>query len=695
MGVLAYANNLSGPFIFDDRFAILENESIRQLWSGSWWRTPSGGSSAEGRPVGNLTLAINYAIGKWDVRGYHVVNITVHILCALVLYGVVRRTLQAKALRARFGPVSAGLAGACGLIWMVHPIQTECVNYITQRFESLMGLFYLLTLYSAIRAIDSDHSVRWGSVSVAFCALGMATKEVMVTAPLMVLLYDRVFAFGSLRQAWRARWRLYAGLAATWVILVTLMAAFPQSQSEGFHLGVSAWDYALNQCVVIVHYLRLTVWPYPLILDYGQAGPVPITRAAPHAAVLVLLLTTTVVALVYRPMMGFLGAWFFIILGPTSSFIPLVTEVGAERRMYLPLAGLVVLLVVGGYLALQQAARWFRTREGTGPRTAAGRWEGRVGSVLLIALAGVLTCVTVRRNEDYHSKLSIWETAVAAAPDNPRGHYNLGVALQEQGRLDEAIRHYRQAVQLRTDYPDAHNNLGRALSSQDKWEEAIYHYRQALKVQPNYAIGHNNLGNALSELRRFDEAIRHYRRALEIAPGNALTHYNLGNVLLTQNRPDEAISHYRQALQIKPGYAEAHNNLGLALRTTGRVDEALESFRAAVRLRPEDPAFLNNLAWTLATHPEANVQEAHEAIGLAERAAVLTQRRDATVLDTLAAAYASGGQFDRAVTTAQEAIDSASATQNHELVNQIRQRLERYRQSQPYREPLPGNGHVF
>ncbi|MCP4614830.1 MAG: hypothetical protein GY844_00205, partial [Bradyrhizobium sp.] len=140
VGVATFGNNLDGPFVFDDTLAIERNESIRRLWPITDVLVAPAGSSSAGRPVGNLTLAINYAIGEYEVGGYHVVNIGVHILCALVLFGVVRRTLLLEALRERFGAASSALALACALLWMVHPIQTECVNYLTQRYESLMGL---------------------------------------------------------------------------------------------------------------------------------------------------------------------------------------------------------------------------------------------------------------------------------------------------------------------------------------------------------------------------------------------------------------------------------------------------------------------------------------------------------------------------------------------------------------------------
>jgi len=485
VGAVVYANSLSGPFIYDDIPSIVENEDIRQLWP--IWSTHT---AVSGRPVAQFSLAINYAIGGLDVRGYHLVNIAVHLLCALTLFGIVRRTLLGEKLRPRFGRAAGGIALTCSLLWMVHPLQTECVDYLTQRTESLMGLFSLLTLYCAIRAMDSGRRA-WGSASVLSCALGMASKEVMVTAPLMVLLYDGTFKARSRIQALRQRWGLYIGLAATWLLLVGLLWSDPRENTVGFSSGISAREYALNQCVVLVSYLRKVFWPHPLLFDYGIPQPLTIGTVWPYAILLASLLFVTAAALWYRPMLGFLGAWFFIVLAPTSSFVPIVTEVGAERRMYLPLAGLVVLVVIKGYAAWEHAARQLG---------AGDTFKRRLGNILVIAVASILSYAAVQRNRDYLSPVSIWQTVADVNPLNPRAHVNLGLALKSEGEIDQAIHHYQQALRLDSHLSEAHNNLGTAFHSQGKLDQAIHHYRQAVEIQPDYAEAHHNLGIALRQL---------------------------------------------------------------------------------------------------------------------------------------------------------------------------------------------------
>ena len=186
--LIVYGNSLWGTFIFDDQNSILGNPQVRRVWP--LWNafTAPANTPVAGRPVVALSLAINYALGGLDGRGYHAWNVGVHMLCALVLFGIIRRTLGRSPLRERFGVASDGIAAASALIWLVHPLQTEVVNYVTQRTESTMALFYLFTLYAAIRALDAERPAWWHGVSVLSCAMGMASKEVMVTAPLMVVL---------------------------------------------------------------------------------------------------------------------------------------------------------------------------------------------------------------------------------------------------------------------------------------------------------------------------------------------------------------------------------------------------------------------------------------------------------------------------------------------------------------------------
>ena len=231
-----------------------------------------------------------------------------------------RWTLLLPPLAARFGPASTGLALAVALVWALHPLQTNSVTYIVQRAEALVGLFYLLTLYCFVRGATSARGSAWYAAAVAACALGMASKEVMVSAPLVALLYDRLFISGSFKEGLRRRWGWYLALAATWAILGLLVyLSLGRGGSAGFGLGMTAWEYARTQFGCIIHYLRLAFWPSPLVLDYGTGTVSEAADIVPYAIGVVLLLAATAVALARRPRWGFLGVWFFAILAPVRA----------------------------------------------------------------------------------------------------------------------------------------------------------------------------------------------------------------------------------------------------------------------------------------------------------------------------------------------------------------------------------------
>jgi tetratricopeptide (TPR) repeat protein len=420
----------------------------------------------------------------------------------------------------------------------------------------------------------------------------MFSKEVMVTATVMVLLYDRTFVSGTFREAWRRRWPLYLALAATWIPLGYLVIATgTESGMRGFGISVRWWQYALIQLRAIVLYLRLTFWPHPLVVDYGPVLTSGVVGIPPQALVVALLLTGTVVSLRRWPAVGFLGAWFWAILAPSSSVVPLVGQAMAEHRMYLPLAAVTALVVTTGYEGLGWAAR----HAGATKKQRRYVMYGLVG-VSVVALAWL----TVERNQDYRNEVALWSDTVAKQPDNARAHCNLGKALGGAGRMSEAMGHYEQALRLQPDFAEAHNNLGNALVTSGTAQEVIGHYERALRSKPDYAEAHCNLGLALARLGRLPEAMGEWEQALRIRPDYAEAHNNLGAALEQTGRLPEAMGHLEQTLRIKPDYAEAHYNLGLVLWQTGKVQEAIGHYEQALRINPDYAEAHYNLGLALA-----------------------------------------------------------------------------------------------
>lgn len=564
--LVAYHNTFAVPFVFDDVPAIVENTSIRDLGALGRVLFPdqAGGLTTSGRPLVNLSLALNHAISGDRVWSYHAFNLAIHLAAALCLFGLVRRTLLVPRLASRFGSHATPLAAAIAALWALHPLQTESVTYVVQRAEALAGLFYLLTLYCATRGLNEANGGRWRAAALAACALGMASKEVMVSAPLLVLLYDRTFMSDTFAAAWRARRRFYVALVATWLVLIALMASTGgRGGTAGFSTDISAWTYLLTQARALMHYLVLTFWPASLVFDHGLATARNLSEVLPQGLVVIALLGATVLALRRWPGLGFLGAFLFAVLAPSSSFVPIVTQTVAEHRMYLALAPVLALLVLGLHCVFP-----------------------RVALVFAGAAAVALGAATIARNADYRSELTLWADTAAKLPTNARAHNNLGQALYRAGRITDAIARYREALRLQPKYPETHYNLGVALAHQGELDRAIEHYETALRFEPVYPEALNNLGNALVRAGRLEDALRRYEEALRHRPDFAEAHNNLGNALLQAGRTSEARTHFERAQRLRPADAESLYNLGNVFAATGDMTGALERYRAALRLNP-------------------------------------------------------------------------------------------------------------
>ena len=650
-GLLVYSNSLSGPFVFDDELSIVENPSIRRWSQPGTVLLPERELPVAGRPLVNLSFALNYAVDGLEVFGYHLVNVALHLSCALLVFGLVRRTLERPGLSATFGRQSANLAFAAALLWTLHPLATEAVNYVTQRTEVMMAFFFLLTLYASARAWHHAHPYRWQAVSIVSCAAGMACKESMVTAPLVVVLYDGVFVCGALKRAIAARWRFYAGLSVSWLLLAALMWSGPRIHSAGFSSGVSSWVYLLNQTVMITHYLQLSVWPRELVANYGWPVVLTLADVLPYALFVGLLLALTTTALIRFPKLGFLGAWLFITLAPTSSVVPIATEVGAERRMYLPLIALIVLAVVA-------VSRIPRVR----PAVAAG---------LVLVAAAALAAGTVARNREYQSGLRLARTTVERRPTSV-AHHVLGTELLRVGVTDEAMVHLRRAVD---GAPRARYSLGLQLIKQGDTGAAIEELQRFLHEQPlllEAVSARQLLGQALAQQQRWPQAIEQYRLVLTMNPSPAQrldTQALLGIALVRTEQYDEALNLYRRYLAVRPADVDALTNVGIALAATDRLEEALPAFRRAAEVDPGNGDMRRNLAAALFDHREIDEAAAH-----AERAVAL-QPGDATARDLFGRILAVQGhlaeaqaQFERAL---QIAPDFDEARENLAKLQQL------------------------
>lgn len=594
---LVYGPATHGPFIFDDSGSIVDNLSIRQLWpligngEGRSPLSPPKATPVDGRPLVNLTLAVNYYFGELDPFGYRVVHIVVHFLSAMFLWAIVARTLRLDYFEGRFQRVAEPLAFASAIVWTLHPVNTECVVYLTQRTELMMGMFYLATLYCSLRywaTAQSGSRWAWLTLATLACMSGILCKEMMASAPVMVLLFERTFIAGAFRRALRQSWPLYVGLALAWVHVILLYSHGTRTPGAGFGQGVTAHEWWFTQAKVVFLYLKLAVYPWPLVIHYEIPYLRTVSEAWPWLLAVGLLATGTLVLLWRRSAVGYIAIWFFAVLSPTL-VIPLVGETAVERRMYVPLAAIVPLCIVGGYALLRLVWRSVVRCE---------QFDSiRSGPVVTFFAATILLAVGLgylssRRLVVYQDEIALWQDAVVHQPHAPIVRFNLGTLLAEAGNLPDAIRHFEEATRLDPDSYRAHYNLALALEGSSQPQDAIEHYLAAVRL-------------------RVDDAA---------------SHYNLARLLEDTGKTRQAIDHYRQAIAAQPDFSSAHTNLAILLVTTGETQEAIRSFEAALRVQEDLDNYMNLIM------VYAQLNRAAEVIPLAEKALDLARSQGETSL---------------------------------------------------------------
>ena len=540
-GAWSYATSFRGVFVLDDMRAIVMSETIRSLWPLPGPLVPAPRSTVAGRPVANLSFAVNYALAPApstpapapagapagsvpvDPLPFHAGNLIIHLAAALTLAGVVRRTLLSTRLAPVFEAAADWIALAVALVWVVHPLQTAAVTYIVQRVESLMGLFYLLTLYCSIRAFERTKGGWWEVAAIASCALGMATKEVMVTAPLMVAVWWWLFAPAHPGVPRRRGLPLLAGLAATWLVLALLVAGERRSPSLSTEWDI-VWRYLLAQAEIVVHYVRLAFVPSPLVFLYDWPLGTSLGAVAWQALLLTVLVALTAIGVVRRHPMSFIGAWFFLILAPSSSVLPIVTEVAAEHRMYLPLAAVVSSVVIGAVLLGRRLVPSAKAR-------------AAAAAVAVAVGVGVLGAETRDRNRAYWSAVDLWQDTVAKRPNDSRARVAYGQALTDAGRLAEAEAQLREGVSLAPNDPNARVRLGTVLAQQGRFDEALPQFERTVALRPDDADAHRFLGEIHAMRGREAAAVRHLERALAMLPHDVGVLARLAAILVSAQDP--------------------------------------------------------------------------------------------------------------------------------------------------------------
>lgn len=624
LGLLAYSNTLHSPFVFDDMSSIVDNTVIRDL---SRFLSGEGRAFNPRRVVGYFTFALNYRLGGLDTLGYHLVNISVHILAGWMVYFLAQVTLSTPFFGPRRRDDLLSLVPLfAALLFVAHPVQTQAVTYIVQRLASLVTLFYLLSLFCYAKGrlslagaapAGSSASLRANGYlrpalfflgALFFALLALQTKEVAATLPLAILLYEFCFFEPSRKR----NLILVAGLVvfALLVLTAVLKAGKPLGEllSDVNELSretsaISRGEYLLTQFSVIATYLRLLFLPVNQNLDYDY--PVYHSLFAPQVFFSLLLLVGLFAAALLQQRLssrcGFDSAtsasddqllkarlgrliafgifWFFITLSVESSVIP-ISDVIFEHRLYLPAVGAFTALAAFAILLCRKASA-----------------RGIAVGIAVAAL--VFGGITWQRNKVWESPVSLWGDVVSKSPTKSRANDHYGVALSGVGRTGEAIEFLKTALQINPRNEYALYNLGRLFDETNNIDAAIGCYEAAIELKPDLDLAYNNL--AVDYLLKGDDdrAIQCYNIVLKHKPEFAEAHNNLGFALQRKGKVDEAIEQYQAAIRENPGYAKAYNNLGEAYRAKGELDQAIGQFREALRLKPEDEAARENLAKAL------------------------------------------------------------------------------------------------
>jgi protein O-mannosyl-transferase len=533
-------------------------------------------------PLTWLSFELDYQVFGLKPAGFHLTNMVLHVLNTLLLF---------VALRALTGAVwrSAFVAA----LFALHPLHVESVAWVSERKDTLSTLFWMLTLVSYAFYARRPGVLRYLLVVVPF-ALGLLAKSMLVTLPFVLLLLDW-WPLGRLRPAPVPVLRLLLEKLPLLLLAAASCAVTLVAQSQGGEANpVAELPLRLeNAAVSYVAYLGMTLWPYALYLFH----PFPTQLFPPWqvaGAVAELVGLTAGCALLARRAPYLLVGWLWY-LGTLVPVIGVVQVIGghgiADRYTYVPLTGLFVMAVWG---AADLASR---VRVPALLPAAAG--------VAILAVCARLTWVQIGY---WHDSTTLWNQTLAIDPHNYMAHNNLGFVYHSDGKLDEAIRHYKASLEAEPTFALAHYNMGCALSEKGRTREAIWHYQQALKNNPDYTDAHNNLGALLLAQGDADGAAREFRAALKKAPNIALYHNNLGLALLQKGRLAEAAPEFEEALRLNPNYADAHNNLGQALFLQGQVAPAIAHFEEALRISPGFAQARANLSQALRKQNEGELE---------------------------------------------------------------------------------------
>jgi tetratricopeptide (TPR) repeat protein len=682
---------------YDDNDYITENYMVKRglTWGGVVWAF-SGGHANNWHPLTWMAHMLDCQLFGLNSGAHHLVNAGFHVANTVLLFFL----LQAIA-----GGLwrSAFVAALFGL----HPLHVQSVAWASERKDTLSTLLWFLIMWAYAAYARRTSTAKYALV-LGLYALGLMAKPMLVTIPLVLLLMD-YWPLGRLRfHAKKGQGvplsRLIWEKAPMFVMtvlssIITFLAQLKETVVSTAQLPL--YERTTNAIVAYSHYVIQLFWPGKLAMLYPISLQIPWWKIVGSLA---FLATTTYLVLRYGTRHRYLvfgWFWYVITLIPVIGFVQVGSQAVADRYTYIPYIGLFMILA------------W-------GAGDLVHRLHIRRLFLLPPALAVLCVCAVYA-----HEQVGYWKNSevllrhtLEVTPDNCLVHNNYAITMDQKGNIDEAIKHYLEALRIKPDFPEVHNNLGAAYDKTGKHDEAFQQYLEALRLKPEYPdalyntaasyrmrgkideaieyykkvlqlrpdyVGANfDLGGILFSRNQYAESIAHYEAALDVIPNYPEGHNNLACVLVAAGKKDEAIAHLRRALQLKPNYPDAYKNLAVIFRKDGRIGEALENYRAAIQAAPDRLDLANDLAWLLATSPDASTRNGNEALSIAERCNQATGGKSEVVLDTLGAAYAAVGRYEDAVKSAQQAVDICKSKGALQQAKDLEARLQLYKAGKPY-----------
>ncbi len=564
---------------YDDDQMIYDNPDVNQgLTPQSLRWAVWGRQMGHWHPVTSLTHVLDVELFGLNAGGHHAVNVLIHMAATALLFLALAR------MSAHLWP-----AAAVAMLFALHPQHVEPVAWVSGRKDILCGMFMGLTLLAYAWYVEQRSWRRYALVFASY-TLGLMSKSMLVTLPCVMLLLD-YWPLRRLTSPFENRGRVLAALALEKAPLLAPMAlvaylTYASAASLGIAGGAEFFPASVrlqNAILAYGQYLLRTVWPFGLASFYPHPGAaVTLWKVGLSAAVMALVSAAVLTQWRRRPYLVVGWLWFVGTLVPVAGFFQSLHFATADKYTYIPLVGLFIM------------AAW-----GVPELLAALIREPQARARVLMGLGAVCTVILAvlswRQAGYWRDSATLARHTVSVTKDNAVMHNNLGMALMKEGRTDEALVHFSQALRISDYYARAHYNMAAALAQQGRIDEAIAQYNRAIEANPKDVPAFYNLGNVLERKGRIDEAVQAYRKAIAVDPDHIDARYNLANALSRMNKADEAIHEYREVIRIEPSHAQAHNNLGIALAQQGDYAAAAEQFLESVRLDPSNAEAYNNL----------------------------------------------------------------------------------------------------